>query len=186
MASEVSICNEALQELGGSRIVSLTQDSVEARACNAIYAETRDQLLRRYAWSFAKTRAQLAASATEPAFEFDNAYPLPSDCLRVLLPQDADCDWTIEGRQILTNWGAPLEVVYLRQITDPNTMDVLFRRALAGELAMKLAEPLTQSNSKWEKAKLIRDEAVAEAKRTNAIEKLPVEPREDTWITARA
>lgn len=186
MASEVGICNEALQEIGAGRIVSLTQDSVEARACNAIYAETRDQLLRKYSWSFAIKRAQLAANATEPLFDFSNAYDFPSDCLRVLLPQDADCDWTIEGRQILTDWGAPLEVRYLRQITDPNTMDVLFRRALAGELGMKLVEPLSQSNSKWEKAKAIRDEAISEAKRTNAIEKLPVEPREDSWVTVRA
>lgn len=185
MASEVSICNEALQEIGAGRIVSLAQDSVEARACNAIYSETRDQLLREYAWSFAIKRAQLAASATDPAFGPSNAYPLPSDCLRVLLPEDADLDWVIEGREILTDWGAPLEIRYIRRVTDPNTMDVLFRRALAGELGMKLAEPLTQSTSKWEKAKDIRDEAIAKAKRTNAIEKLPVEPREDTWITAR-
>lgn len=185
MASNVSICNEALQELGAGRIVSLTEDSVAARHCNAIFEETRDQLLRKYPWSFAIKRAQLASNVTAPLFEFSNAYDFPSDCLRVLLPNDYDCDWVVEGRQILTDWGAPLEVRYIRQVTDPNTMDVLFRRALAMLLAFKLAEPLTQSNTKQAAAQGKYDEAIAEAKHANAIEKLPVDPREDSWITAR-
>lgn len=185
MASEVSIINEALQELGAGRITSRTEDSVAARAANAIFDDTRDQLIERYNWSFAIKRAKLAANAIAPAFEYSNAYDFPSDCLRVILPRDYDTDWTIEGRQILTDWGAPLEVRYIARISDVNQMNPLFRRALAMELAAKLCETLTQSNSKQETALFKRDEAIAEAKRLGAIQKLPVDPREDSWIAER-
>lgn len=189
MASKVEIANRALQILGAKRIVSLTEDSRNARAINAAYEPVKKAELRKHPWSFAIQRTQLAADANAPAFTRSNAFPLPSDYIRILSPDPEvnfnDLDWIIEGRRIITNDSAPLDVRYIYDVTDPNTFDTLFRESLAAKLAEQLCEEITQSNTKIATAKLFYDEAIAEAKRTNAIEKVAEQPQEDSWVTAR-
>jgi len=190
MSSETEICNRALQKLGAGRITSLTQGSANARSCNVAYAPIRDAELRAHAWSFSIKRVQLAALAIGPIFYFDNQFQLPSDFLR-LLPRDrfdnlADLDWTIEERNLLTDDAAPLNVRYVAQITDPNTMDALFREALSSKIAYELCEEITQSNTKKEAARIDYIMAIREARRINAIEKTAEDLPEDNWLKARA
>ena len=109
MASEVGICNLALQKLGAESISSLTEDSRNARAVNACYAEMRDAEISAHPWSFARTRATLTASATTPDFEFTYQFTLPVGALRLQLPRQAGLDWELEGGAILTNDGTPLD-----------------------------------------------------------------------------
>lgn len=190
MATETDICNRALQKLGASRITSLTDQSVNARACAAAYYTCRDDLLREHPWNFSIQRFQLAASPTAPAFGPANAYPLPTGWLRVLPPDpflnSNDRDWIIEGSQLLTDDGAPLNVRLVMQITDPNLMDVAFREALASKMAFELSEQLTQSNTKKQACAEMFKADIAEARKINAIEKVPQAPVDDTWVTVRA
>ena len=190
MASEVEICNRALQKLGAKSIVSLTQDSVNAIECNLAYNIIRDKELRAHPWNFAITRDQLAEDATDPAFGRANSFTLPSDCLRLLdpYPEDNsnDRDHQIEGRKIYTDDSAPLNIRYIKRVTDPNEMDVLFREALAASLALELCEKLTQSNPKKESIKDDYKNIIREARRVNAIENVAGEPPTSVWITARS
>ena len=55
MATEVSICSNALRKLGDDPITSLTEDTERARLCNAFYNTARDSLLRSHPWNFAIT-----------------------------------------------------------------------------------------------------------------------------------
>lgn len=187
MASEVQICNRALQRLGAGRISAMDADSPEAREVNVAYEPLRDFLLRSHPWSFAVSRAALAASADAPIGDDAPAYqyPWPTDALRILLPKSANLDWIMEGRKILTNDSAPLYVRYIVKVTDPNLMDPMFRETLACWIAYETCEAITQSNSK--KAGLLNDLKVmiAEARRTNAIEKPPVESADGDWDTGR-
>lgn len=189
MASEVSICNRGLQILGARRIVDLSDDNKNARACNTAYEPRRDAMLRAHPWRFATTRAQLAADATAPAFGRARAFTLPTDCLRVLPPYPeeawADRDWIEEGGKIYTNDSAPLNVRYVQRVTDPNQMDPLFREALAADLAYHLCEEITQSNTKKAEARDARNDALSEARRTSAITGVAILAPDDTWITAR-
>ena len=187
MASEVQICNRALQRLGAGRIASMDAESKEAREVSVAYEPLRDFMLRSHPWSFAISRVALAADSTAPVGDDAPAYQYswPADAVRILLPKSANLDWIIEGRKILTDDVAPLYVRYITQVTDPNTMDPMFREALACWIAHELCESLTQSNSK--KAGLLEDLKVmiAEARRTNAIEKPPVESADGSWDTDR-
>ncbi len=189
MASNVEIANRALQKLGAKSIVSLTEDSVNARAVNSAFEPIKLAELRKHPWSFAIKRAQLAASTTAPLFNRTKSFPLPSDCLRLLSPDPEvnfnDLDWQIEGRNIITNDDAPLDIRYVYDVTDPNVMDVLFREAFACRLAVELCEQLTQSNAKKADAAAMYDMAIAEARRANAIERVAQRPPEDTWVTIR-
>jgi hypothetical protein len=189
MASKVEIANRALQILGAKRIVSITEDSRNARAISAAFEPVKRAELRKHPWSFGIKRVALAADATAPAFTRSYSYPLPSDFIRILSPDPevnyADLDWIIEGRSVITNDTAPLNVRYIYDVTDPNVFDTLFREALAAKLAEQLCEEITQSNTKVATAQAFYKDVVAEAKRTNAIEKVSEMPPEDPWVSVR-
>ena len=189
MASKVDIANRALQKLGARRIVSLDEDSVNARAVKACFESVKEAELEEHPWSFAIKRAQLAASSTSPLFTKANSFPLPSDFLRLLDPDPEDnfntIDWQIEGRNIVTNEAAALEIRYIYNVTDPNEMTPLFREALSMRIAFELSEELTQSNTKEKNARAAYESALLKAKRTNAMQRRPQEPALDEWQTVR-
>jgi hypothetical protein len=189
MASEVEICNRALQKLGAKRIVSLDDNSVNARACNVAYSLVRDRVLRSHPWNCAISRAELAADAEPPEWGRANAFQLPSDFLRLLPPYPEmninDLDWQIEGRKILTDDSGPIYLRYIYQVTDPNEMDPLLRELISTELALELCEEITQSNTKKDALKDDVKAIVKDARRVNAFECVAQEPPEDTWITVR-
>lgn len=189
MASEVEICNRALQRLGATRITSLTEDSRNARSCNAAYVSLRDLELRSHTWNFAIARAELAADAVAPAWGRANSFQVPSDFLRLLPPYPEQnlnsLDWVVEGRKILTNDTAPIQIRYIARIEDPNTMDAAFREALSCKIAGELCEEITQSNTKKAGLDSDYDKIIRTARRTNGIEVVPASPPEDSWITGR-
>ena len=65
MASVVDICNGALNQLGASTILSLTEDSKNARLCNARYTQVRDSLFRSHPWNCLVKRVELAKLNTK-------------------------------------------------------------------------------------------------------------------------
>ena len=172
MASEVGICNRALQKLGARRITSMTEDSVNARACNAAYEAVRDAMYRAHTWVFTTARASLAADSTAPDWGRQNSFTLPSDFIRLLddYPErnTTDVDFEIEQNKILTNFDAPLEIRYVSRVTDPNIMDPLFREAFSTALAFELCEEITQSNTKKASLKEDLKDIIRDAKRVNA------------------
>lgn len=190
MASEVEIANAALQKLGVNRIVDLSDDSVNARACNACYERLRDAELRKHNWNFAKAREALAADADTPEWGRANQFTLPSDFLKMQPPYPEynwdKRDWIVEGGKILTNDSAPLYLRYIARVTDPNVMDPLFREALSCAMAVEMAEELTQSNTKKDVARQSYTAIIREAKRANAIDNVPIETTDGSWITCRA
>lgn len=190
MASEVDICNRALQKLGAKRITSLSEDSVNGRACNAAYEIIRDAELRAHPWNFAISRSELAADATEPDWGRGNAFQLPSDFLRLMPPYPEDnsnyLDWQIEGQKIYSDDSDPIYIRYVARISDTSLFDALFIEALSAQLAFELCEEITQSNTKKEALRADYDVAIKRARRANAIENVAAEPPEDTWITARS
>lgn len=190
MASEVELCNRALQKLGASVLVSLDDDSRNARSCNVAYVPCRDAELEEHTWAFSIKRAALAADGTAPTWGRAHCYTLPTDFLRLLPPYPEDVvpnpDWLIENGKIYTDDTAPLYIRYVARITDPNQMTPTFREALATRLAAEMAEDITQSNSK--KAMLLDEYRmmIARARRTDAIQKPPTTAYDSPWITERA
>ena len=187
--SNVTICNLALQKLGQSRVVALNDDNSNARHCNVCFEPLRDRELRAALWKFALKRATLAASATAPDFTYAYAFPLPTGCLRVLLPPRLGLDWKIESHEgapaILTNDGTALEIRYVAQITDPVQFDPIFVEMLACKIAWHLCEVITQSNTKKQALNAEYLELKKEAKRLNATERTPDAEPLDGWIAAR-
>lgn len=195
--SSTSIANRALQMVGAASIMALTDNSAEARAANNCYDACRRAELRAHRWNFAKKRTVLAPLSDAPAFGYDYAFQLPSDCLYVPLTNDWDEDWKLEGRTILTNLsvsptseahvtGSPaLALAYVADVTDPTLFDAAFCEALAARMAVEMVERLTQSNQKAQVMQGKYKAAIDEAASANAFEQLAADPPQDDWITAR-
>ena len=145
MASIVDICNGALNQLGASTILTLTEDSKNARLCNARYTQIRDSVFRSHPWNCLQKRLQLAADSDAPAWGFTKQYTLPADCLRVLTILDYDADYKIEGRKILTD-NSTMKILYISRVEDPNEYDELLRETLSAALAADIAYAVTSSN----------------------------------------
>ena len=145
MASVVDICNGALNQLGASTILTLTEDSKNARLCNARYTQVRDSVFRSHPWNCLQKRIQLAADTDTPAWGFTKQYTLPADCLRVLTILDYDADYKVEGRKILTD-NSTMKILYISRVEDPNEYDELLRETLSASLAADIAYAVTSSN----------------------------------------
>lgn len=145
MASVVEICNGALNQLGASTILSLTEDSKNARLCNARYANIRDAIFRHHPWNCLLTRVELAADTATPAWGFTSQFTLPSDCLRLIKILDYESDYVVEGRKILS-YSSTMKILYISRVEDPNEYDQLLREVITASLAADIAYAVTSSN----------------------------------------
>ena len=145
MASVVDICNGALNQLGASTILSLTEDSKNARLCNARYTQVRDSLFRSHPWNCLIKRVELARDTETPSWGFSYQFTLPADCLRVLGILNYDYDFKVEGRKVLANHGS-VKIQYVSIVTDANQYDELLRETISASLAADIAYAVTSSN----------------------------------------
>lgn len=183
--SAVDVCNSALQRVGANSIISLADNSREARAVSLSFDSNRRDEIRKHNWNFAIKRVILAPDATAPAFEFTYQFTLPADCLRVMRPPTTNLDWEIEGRKILTNDSSVLNLKYIADITDVAQWDSSFYNVFASALALDIVEVLTQSNQKKAMLKEDYKDAIAEAKKMDSFEAGPEDPPDDEWWLAR-
>ena len=190
--SPVSICNIALIALGEDPIVSLSDNTKRAILCNARYDDVRRAVLRSQPWNSARKQVQLAASTTSPLFNYDNAYPLPNDFIR-MYGLDTDLEESIydimadpaSGKLTLyTDEGAPLNVTYIYDLQDCTQMDPLLVHTIGYQLAGELALPLTQSS---ERAQQVLNVMAAKLQIARMVDSQDNAPREwDTDILLRS
>tara|TARA_R100000458_G_scaffold22965_1_gene20537 strand:+ start:7269 stop:7853 length:585 start_codon:yes stop_codon:yes gene_type:complete len=148
MASDVAICNTALNRLGANTITSFTENSKEARLCNAEYEGIRDQVLRSHPWNCALRRATLAQESDTPSFGYAYQYILPTDpyCLRVLQMETEVEQFKVEGRKLLTD-ESTAKILYIGRVTDPEEFDSLLVDTLSARIAVEFAFNITGSRT---------------------------------------
>ena len=169
MASVVDICNGALNQLGATTILSLTEDSKNARLCNARYTQVRDSLFRSHPWNCLIKRVELAKDTETPSWGFSYQFTLPADCLRVLTILNYDYDYKIEGRKIVANHGT-VKIQYVSRIDDPNQYDELLRETISAALAADIAYAVTSSNPVASNMYTLFQEKLKEARFVDATE----------------
>ena len=192
MASEVGICNSALFKLGNKTPITAinpSDGSDQANICAEQYPIVRDALLRAHPWNFATALAKLAQLSATPTFGFDNAYQLPADWMRTITVHDNDAGvgavrYRNQGRTILSN-AVALYIRYVQQVTDPNTMDPLFRELLATQLAVDIAMPITQRKTIADMMEKRLVVAWSSATGTDAVEDFPEDWPESDWLAFR-
>jgi hypothetical protein len=201
MASQVDITNLCLSILGKPSIASFGDNSNAARVINIEYDMLRRGLLEGPGiWRFTVKRASLPSlTGTPVSGPFTTMYAMPSDCLRTLQVGDmyagldlsdyrqgpTDADYSIEGRNILCDYGSPLSLSYVADVTDTTQFNPNFVVALASDLAWTCCERLTGSDAKQAAAKDRKDVAIRAALASSALVNPPNYPGDDSWVLAR-
>ena len=192
MASEVGICNAALQLIKNSKqITSLEQGTKEANACEIIYDEMRDACLEVHNWNFATKRVKLAQLTDTPAFEWDYSYQLPSDFIRVVSVHNNSSGrdripYKIENG-VINSDASDLYLRYVARVEDPNLMPATFRLALSKILASRLAVTLSGSASlSKEMYEQYTGEDLPTAKSADSIQDMADQLPESDWVNVRS
>lgn len=169
MASVVQICNGALNQLGASTILTLAEDSKNARLCNARFENVRDAVFRSHPWNCLLTRIQIAADTATPAWGFTSQFTLPADCLRLIRLFDYESDHVVEGRKILSN-SSTMKILYISRVTDPNEYDESLREVLSSALAADIAYAVTSSNPVAQQMYVLFQEKLKDARFVDSTE----------------
>lgn len=188
--TDLSIINSALAKIGVDFIGARADQSKAAIWANEQYDKKRKYLLRAHPWNFALDRSSLAALVTTPVFEFDLEYQIPINSLRILKIDDENVQalrgkFKIEGRKILTNLAAPLNIQFISNITDTTLFDANFDEALACLLAAELAYPLVQSASLTTAMYKMYELSLRETRSYDAQEGSADDLGADIWLDAR-
>jgi hypothetical protein len=192
MASIVGICNGALNQLGATTILSLNEDSKNARLCNTRFPEVRDAVFRSHPWNCLQKRIEISSSTTVPAWGFSYQYDLPGDCLRLLRILEYDSDHKVEGRSILSN-SETMKILYISRVTDPNQYDELLRETLSSALGADIAYAITSNNTTSQNMITSYQEKLRDARFVDSTEGYNVNPDNgmtdvvgaDTFINSR-
>ncbi len=172
--SPVEICNQALGWLGGDLIISLEDQTVEAKLCKANYEPLRNAVLEEREWTFAVKRLEPVELTALPVYGYDKAFQIPPEVIRILQVSRAGevdsgilvegsfksatrggtgngretrIEWAREGDKILANNSARIFMRALVRIEDTTKFSPAFDQALAARLAMDLSIPLTSSGA---------------------------------------
>ena len=186
--TDLQIANKSLTKLGLPTIQSFESQEEAARLAAAIFGTVRDYELATYPWAFAIKRAELPALADAPAFGYKFQYALPTDFLRL----EAICNqggadknaYELEGNNLLTNIGAPLQIRYISRELNLVKWPPYFVEALATKLAYEMCERLKQDPQRKSVLAQEYQAIIGTAKRCNAIQLAVKDIRPGSWELA--
>ncbi len=183
--------------LGAESITSIEDDAPEAIAMKNLYYIARDAVMEEAEWTFATRRFLPAKSTTAPEWGWANAFPIPSDILRVTRVDRIDlvgalgnamsrhpAEYELEGRSILTNE----DVIYckgIRRIEDEGIYSPLFTEAFGYKLAAQSCLTITESNTKLQTMAALYTDAIAKAKSRDGMQGTTRRMRNKTLQRAR-
>lgn len=194
MASQVQICNLALVDIGAKTINALDDGSVEADVCDEVYDLLLEMVLEAHTWDFAKKWVALAEDAgyTMIDEQYDYAYELPADYIRMSRMEDKDSLYEVRGSTLLTNV-EDANIEYIQKITDPTKYPSHFVRAFSARMRLPLAMKVTNKGSKAiDFATLYYSADLPQAKSDDARQGNPSQETKirhtnetDSWLSAR-
>jgi len=199
MASQTEICNRAGILLGCEALITnISDNSKPARTFNALWNTVRKEELCKHYWGFSLSRTQLAALSSVPSWGFGASYQLPSDYLKMVQVNDVyaspglvdyrqydDSPYAIEGQTISCDYSAPLKIRYVSDIQDSGLFPPAFVGAFSARLAYLACYTITQSNQRQDACMQEYNLALAEARRSGAVEKPPQGIPDDSWLLGR-
>lgn len=146
MATDVSICSNALLKLGALPIASLEEASDRARLASNLFPTVRDSMQRSHPWNCCIKRVALAPDVTVPAFDFNYRFALPDDYLRTLSVGESGNEDTfkIEGLMLLCD-SNPALLRYCAKNDNPATWDAMLVEAMELAMGAAMAYGITQS-----------------------------------------
>ncbi|WP_225205087.1 hypothetical protein [Novosphingobium huizhouense] len=195
--SQTDIVNGALEDLGSrTRINAIDDTGRIAASARTHWASVVRELLPKHTWNFAIRRQNLPLQeALAEGAGWLYAYGLPGDCARWLPPSHEDGDRFFDGEEeggrILTDREAPLPVRFISYElgSDTSKWPAHFAAAVRAELAARMADTVTQSETVVDRTRKLAQAALAAAKRADGLSTGRTSRRQVTvksdWLGAR-
>lgn len=152
--TEVEICNLALSHIRVKSIASLSDNTPQANECNRLYDPTRDAVLEKFNWNFARKRIILSLKS-ETYAGWTYAYAYPSDCIKARKIYNSVGESTISGKikfevaiddaltaRIILTEQEDAVLIYTARVTTPNMFSSQFVTAMGYAMAVELTVPL--------------------------------------------
>ena len=144
-SSAIDISNSALLKVGASRINSFDDNKAEAVVVQEFYERSYRWLLSQYYWGFAMMTVALARTTTAPQYEYEYAYKLPSDFVRVQRTYP-NSNYKIVGNELHTN-ESKIGIKYTFRAREED-LPIYFEQAMMYYLAEQITIPLTENQTK--------------------------------------
>ncbi len=159
MDTAIGLCSRALVKCGSGPISSFDEGSAEAEVANALYAGRRDGCLAQHPWSFAKAQATLARLAASPLADYEHAYQLPTDYLRIISAGETagrGLDYRILEGRLHTDADQVVLTYIFRQAESqfPAWFDQMLVAYLAAEFCLPLTENASRAELLWRQAEM--------------------------------
>lgn len=162
MASKIDIISRALLLLGHDTINSLNDPGRVVRVAVNLYDDIKETELESSNWTFAKFKAQLAKLTTPPIDEFESAYQLPSDLLKVLKIKPR-VNYKIYQDQLYTNETGTIFIDYIANIGEDrfsSSFTRMLELALANNYSIPIKEEVTTSQILEDRYRKARNRAL--------------------------
>lgn len=184
----LEIANHALVKLGARTIETLLDNTTEAQTVSLFLHSVTKALLSAHPWSFATTQTNLTVKADDPLADFQNAFDLPSDFLRIISAgvsgRGQGLNYRIHQKKIHTD----VESCTVTYIAQPAFEDFppFFDQALITRLAAEICIPLTENTSRTDSLFKMANDEFKRAKSIDAQQETPVGLSDFALIDARS
>lgn len=185
--TDIGICSNALLKVGAENITSYQDGTAEAEIAGSLYPMIRDGLLSSYPWSFALAQKKLPRLADVPVADYQYAYLLPNDFLRVISAGSGKRGRGIEYRIYENRLHTNLPSVNLTYIFRPHEsmFPAFFCEALIAKLAAEFCLPLTESTTRAEMLNKLSANLIEKARLIDSQQATPQKFEDFTLVEAR-
>lgn len=145
MATNISLCSNALVLLGDRPIASFTDEGAGAESASNLYESCYNYLLSLHRWRFATKKANLSRSTTRPTNQWAYQFQLPSDFIMLVTTYPVS-EFEIYGDKIYTNQDA-CAIDYIYRISE-SQLPHYFAKVCEYYLATAFAIPVTGNSTR--------------------------------------
>jgi hypothetical protein len=174
-------------KLGAELITSLSQDTKNARLCNARYSFVRNKVLEDHPWRFATKTVELASIDEDtytPSMDWQYGFQLPSDFLRVIRGESWKQEFEIHDGYLNAN-DDPFILKYTFECTNTGLYSISFAECVSWLLASDLAYAITRSTTVAETMYKGYQMSLREARYNDAHKMSPQGPVADSFVDVR-
>lgn len=195
-ASQISVYNKALRNLGERKLASITENRDPARYLNDEWTDGVNQCISSGFWNFAMRTQRIDADPTlVPAFGYTRAMAKPKDWVRTFVIADNDAfepplQYYVDENYIIYTSATP---IYMRYVSDdPNYGWNLtlwtpgFIEYVAAYLAFVIAPRTVKDKTEVERLDKAQQKWLIKAAARDSMDLPPGKPPYGTWVTSRA
>jgi hypothetical protein len=186
--TKTEIINKALTLVGANPVISIDDDSNNARVLKRVYDLSLRSILSECKWNFATKRAALTLTSDTLAFNDIGevfVYQKPLDMIRIYGVSPEYASWREEGEQIISNTST-LALRYVYYLDVPSKYPIYFIEAFIDKLAGDVAYSIVNSGSMAELfVKKYNDLSLPKAMSHNSQTGVQQSMDDSAWILAK-